>query len=38
LRWVRPDELDSLPWVPADTAWLTDLTAAMEGDSRHTSR
>jgi 8-oxo-dGTP diphosphatase len=38
LRWVGPDELNSLPWVPADTAWLTDLTAAMEGDSRHTSR
>ena len=38
LRWVRPDELNSLAWVPADTAWLTDLAAAIEGDSRHTSR
>jgi 8-oxo-dGTP diphosphatase len=38
LRWVRPHEFDSLPWVPADTAWLTDLAAAIEGDSRHTSR
>jgi 8-oxo-dGTP diphosphatase len=36
LRWVRAEELDSLPWVPADTAWLTDLTAAIEGDTRHT--
>jgi 8-oxo-dGTP diphosphatase len=38
LRWVRPDELDSLPWVPADTAWLLDLATAIEGDSRHTGR
>lgn len=38
LRWVRADELDSLPWVPADTAWLTDLATAIEGDSRHTRR
>ena len=27
---------DSLPWVPADTAWLTDLAATIEVDSRHT--
>ena len=38
LRWVRPEEWDSLPWVPADTAWLTDLAATIEGDSRHTNR
>jgi 8-oxo-dGTP diphosphatase len=29
LRWLRADELDALPWVPADTAWLADLTAAL---------
>ncbi len=29
LRWVEPDELAGLPWVPADTAWLSDLAAAM---------
>jgi 8-oxo-dGTP diphosphatase len=26
LRWVGADELDSLPWVPADRAWLAELT------------
>lgn len=31
LRWVRADELDGLPWVPADTAWLPDLAAALAG-------
>lgn len=25
LRWVVADELDHLPWVPADTAWLPQL-------------
>ena len=25
LRWVGADELDGLPWVPADRAWLPDL-------------
>jgi 8-oxo-dGTP diphosphatase len=25
LRWVQADELHDLPWVPADTAWLTAL-------------
>jgi 8-oxo-dGTP diphosphatase len=29
LRWVSQAELDSLAWVPADTAWLPDLTAAL---------
>lgn len=29
LRWVGPDELPDLPWVPADTAWLTELAAAL---------
>ena len=29
LRWVRADELRSLPWVPADRAWLDDLTRAL---------
>ncbi|CAN5123823.1 (deoxy)nucleoside triphosphate pyrophosphohydrolase [soil metagenome] len=38
LRWARPEEWDSLAWVPADTAWLTDLAATIEGDSRHTIR
>lgn len=31
LRWVRLGELRALPWVPADTAWLPDLTAALAG-------
>ena len=30
LRWVTRDELAGLPWVPADTAWLPDLYAALE--------
>lgn len=29
LRWVRADELATLPWVPADTAWLADLGDAL---------
>jgi 8-oxo-dGTP diphosphatase len=29
LRWVTADELESLPWVPADRAWLPDLTQAL---------
>jgi 8-oxo-dGTP diphosphatase len=26
LRWVGADELDDLPWVPADRAWVCELT------------
>ena len=29
LRWVTVDDLDTLPWVPADRAWLTDLSRAL---------
>jgi 8-oxo-dGTP diphosphatase len=29
LRWVRAGELDELPWVPADRAWLPDLARAL---------
>lgn len=29
LRWVTVDELDALPWVPADRAWLGDLIRAL---------
>lgn len=29
LRWVRFDELDHLPWVPADTAWLPQLATLL---------
>ena len=29
LRWVTADELEGLPWVPADRAWLGDLTRAL---------
>ncbi|OAN41492.1 (deoxy)nucleoside triphosphate pyrophosphohydrolase [Mycolicibacterium iranicum] len=29
LRWVRADELDDLPWVPADRTWLPDLARAL---------
>jgi 8-oxo-dGTP diphosphatase len=25
LRWVSADELDDLPWVPADRAWIGEL-------------
>ncbi len=32
LRWVRCVDLDDLPWVPADRAWLADLRALL-GDS-----
>ena len=30
LRWVSADELDSLPWVPADGAWVGQLTLLLE--------
>lgn len=33
LRWVTADELDSLPWVPADQAWLPDLARAMNASA-----
>jgi 8-oxo-dGTP diphosphatase len=29
LRWVTVDQLDDLPWVPADRTWLPDLARAM---------
>jgi 8-oxo-dGTP diphosphatase len=29
LRWVSVDELDSLPWVPADRAWLPELARVL---------
>jgi 8-oxo-dGTP diphosphatase len=29
LRWVTADELAGLPWVPADRAWLDELTQAL---------
>jgi 8-oxo-dGTP diphosphatase len=29
LRWVTVDELDALPWVPADRAWLGELARAL---------
>ena len=32
LRWVGVDELDDLPWVPADRAWVPDLTARLGSD------
>lgn len=31
LRWVRGADLDELPWVPADRAWLPDLHARLHG-------
>ena len=31
LRWVTADELESLPWVPADRAWLGELGQALGG-------
>ena len=30
LRWVGADELDGLPWVPADRAWVGELTLALQ--------
>jgi 8-oxo-dGTP diphosphatase len=30
LRWVGADELDALPWVPADRAWLSELTLLLK--------
>ncbi|BBY14650.1 (deoxy)nucleoside triphosphate pyrophosphohydrolase [Mycolicibacterium litorale] len=33
LRWVGRDELDALPWVPADRAWLGALAAALRDGS-----
>jgi 8-oxo-dGTP diphosphatase len=29
IRWVTAAELDGLPWVPADRAWLADLEKAL---------
>lgn len=29
LRWVGVEELDNLPWVPADTAWLPQLATLL---------
>ncbi|MHA7662399.1 (deoxy)nucleoside triphosphate pyrophosphohydrolase [Mycolicibacterium sp. HS_4_1] len=29
VRWVGAAELDDLPWVPADRAWLAELKAAL---------
>ncbi len=29
LRWITVDELDDLPWVPADRAWLPQLKQAL---------
>jgi 8-oxo-dGTP diphosphatase len=29
LRWVSADELDALPWVPADREWLPQLARAL---------
>ena len=30
LRWVTASELESLPWVPADRAWLGDLARVLD--------
>ena len=29
LRWVGADDLDDLPWVPADRAWIVELTSLL---------
>jgi 8-oxo-dGTP diphosphatase len=34
LRWVGVDELDGLPWVPADRAWVGELAALLRSDVR----
>lgn len=33
LRWVSSSDLDELPWVPADRAWLPELRARLNGAS-----
>jgi 8-oxo-dGTP diphosphatase len=33
LRWVTVDELPTLPWVPADRAWLGELVRALSGSA-----
>ena len=33
LRWVGADELDGLPWVPADRAWLPELSQALRAST-----
>jgi 8-oxo-dGTP diphosphatase len=30
LRWITADELEGLPWVPADRAWVRELTQALQ--------
>jgi 8-oxo-dGTP diphosphatase len=30
LRWLGADELDGLPWVPADRAWIAELTHLLQ--------
>lgn len=32
LRWVAAGELDEIDWVPADRAWLPQLSAALAGN------
>ena len=34
LRWVTANELESLPWVPADRAWLGELAQALASRDR----
>ena len=31
LKWISVHELDGLPWVPADRAWLGELARALYG-------
>jgi 8-oxo-dGTP diphosphatase len=30
LRWITADELEGLPWVPADRAWVRELSQALQ--------
>ena len=32
LRWLAADELDELPWVPADRAWLEPLAGLLKSN------
>jgi 8-oxo-dGTP diphosphatase len=34
LRWVTVEELDSLPWVPADRAWLGELARVLSAPAQ----
>lgn len=38
IKWLRPDELDSIPWTPADVPAVQIIRAKADGQDRHPSR